>query len=169
MLCAYALAVLLSAQTPTQPDFSGRWVLVAPEPVPADVPSVLVIQQHVKRTDMRGNPMQPFWDLLMVEGDDSKSRIRSSIYDFGVTGSMAGGVVGRETSRPLPPTRRTQESVAWQDRTLVITSEEWMQGEGGKRESYQQHKEVWALDGQGRLVITATDNNHEARTGTFTY
>ncbi len=151
MLGACVATILLAAQLPAQPDFSGRWVLIAP--APADVPAVLVVQQQVRRTDVRGNPMEPYWDLLSVEGDPAKRGIRSGIYHI----SMGGGVVpGIPPSSP--PTPETRWSVLWQGDKLVIATEAWIEREG-KRESYERHQEVWALGEQGRLEITVTDGN----------
>ena len=165
------LSILLTvaSQTPAQPDFSGRWVLIASDPTPADVPTLLVVQQHVQTTGIRGNPIGPGWDLLIVEGDDSKSGIRSGNYRFGIGGGVGGSPVTRDSSGALPPRPMTKESVTWEGGRLNIVSEEWMERQDGRRESYKQHREVWALTGQGRLVITASDSNAESRTLTVTY
>ena len=162
-LYACALSVLLAAggQTPEQPDFSGRWVLVAPDTAPSDVPRVLVVQQHLKRTDVRGNPIKPLWDLLTVEGDDLKSGTQSGIYYFFGSGSVGGSI----------PRRMTAESLRWDEAKLVITSENWLEREDRTRESLEQHTEVWSLDARGQLVIFISDRkgDGESTTRNVTY
>jgi hypothetical protein len=162
-LCACALSVLLAAggQTPKEPDFSGRWVLVAPDAAPSDVPRVLIVHQHLRRTDVRGKPMKPFWYLLTVEGDDLKSGIPSGIYYFFGEGSVGGSV----------PRRMTADSVRWDEDKLVITSENWIERENGTRESLEQHTEVWSLNARGQLVIFGSDKkgDGESTTRNVTY
>jgi len=154
---ALSVLLILGPQAPAHPDFSGRWVLVAPAATPADVPALLVVQQHMKRTDIRGNPMTPFWHLLIVEGDDSKKGIRTGTYEIGrMGGTVGGGIVGPDGPAASAPTRMTQESVTWEGDTLLIWSAEWVERQKGKRESYEQHTEAWALDEQGRLTITVS-------------
>jgi hypothetical protein len=157
-ICALALLLTAAGQAPAQPDLSGRWVLIAPDAVPRDVPTVLTVNQHLSRTDMRGNPMQLRWDRVTVEGDELRSGIRSGTYRI-------GGVEGTVSSTGT----RTEHSVRWDGDTLVITNEKWIQRETGERESLEQHREVWALGEQGQLVITVTDRHGESRTRTFTY
>ena len=164
-LCVCALSVLLAAggQTPEQPDFSGRWVLVAPDAAPSDLPRVLVVQQRLKRTDVRGNPMKPFWDLLTVEGDDLRNGVRSGVHYFGVSGSVGGGVVPGGPPGPRP---RTEESVRWDEDKLVITSGSWLEREKGTRESLEQHTEVWSLNARGQLVISVSDRKGDGESTT---
>ena len=164
-LCACALSVLLAAggQTPEQPDFSGRWVLVTPDAAPSDVPRVLAVQQRLRRTDVRGNPIGPFFDQLLVQGDDRRTGIRSRSYQIGITGGMVGGTDF--------PKRMGTESARWDQNTLVITSERWSEREDGTRESMEQHTEVWSLNAPGQLVISISDRkgNNESTTRTVTY
>ena len=169
MLCACVVAALVAVQIPAEPDFTGRWVLIADAP-PADVPAVLVVQQHLTQTDVRGNALKPFWDSLTVTGDDSKSGIRSGRHRFGVEGgTVSGGIFGSRTSEPWPPRRFTRESVSWQGQALVLASERWMEREAGQRESYECHRETWTMTDDGRLAITVTDTDAGSRSRTLTY
>jgi hypothetical protein len=162
-LSASALSVLLmlGLQAPAHPDFSGRWVLVGSASALAGVPALLVVQQHLQRTDARGNPMTPFWDFLTVEAGDSRSAIRSGSYRIGVGGGVVGGITF--------PRRMTLESVRWDRDTLIVTSEEWMERQDGTRESYEQHTEFWALDREGRLTITVSGSSGEPATRKVIY
>lgn len=169
-VCAVSILLMTAGQVPPQPDFSGRWVLLEPAS-PADVPPVLVVQQQLRQSDVWGKPLAPFWDLLLVEGDDSRGGIRSGNYHIGgVSGSVGGGPVGADWTTD-GPTRRTEESVRWDGHTLVITTQSWMEREKGTREDYEQHAEVWRIDAVGQLVITVTEKRGGRDSGsrTITY
>jgi len=153
-LCASSIVLTLVGQTPLQPDFTGRWVLIVSPGVPPDGPAVLSVKQHSKRTDMQGRPMVPYWESVTVEHNDLRSGVRSGSYRIGIEGGISS------------TGNRTFQSATWDGDTLVITNEKWVEPRIGERESFVQHREVWALE-QGRLVITVDDTNGEVRTRTL--
>jgi len=53
----------------TQPDFSGRWVLVDPVDATTNIPRTLIVQQPLVRTNVFGAPMPPaeMTELLVRE------------------------------------------------------------------------------------------------------
>lgn len=159
LACSFAALLVIAGQMPPQPDFSGRWVLVAPEAAPPDVPRILTVQQHVRRTDIHGKPIPPGFDLLIVESDDLRSGIEAGIYSFGRSGTVSGTGA------------RTTQDVTWYDQKLVIASASWMEHESGKREQVREHTEVWSLDEHGQLTIAVSDkkDQDDARTRTVKY
>ena len=54
-----ALLITVAGAAQTQPDFSGRWVLVWSDPASVDAPRVLVVEQPITRTNVRGEPVGP--------------------------------------------------------------------------------------------------------------
>lgn len=63
------MLLLLLATTATfvqdKPDFSGRWVLVATGQRPADVPRAMTVRQVLSRTNVRGEPVTPFFKEIV--------------------------------------------------------------------------------------------------------
>jgi hypothetical protein len=132
-LLVLSLAAVVAAQD--KPDFSGRWELIAAVPSRADAASRLTVRQPIARANVLGAPMKPTFTTLTVErafGD----RATTETLQVGVQ----GGIMGEGGLR-------TRFSVGWEDDSLVIAS----------GTETNEHREVWALDPDGLLIITMTE------------
>jgi hypothetical protein len=136
------------------PDFSGIWVLETAKERPEVARTMTVIQTLV-RTNVRGEPMTPFYrDFTVSRGETTES------YTIGAIG---GSVVSSV------PSRRTHQRVGWMEQTLVIESGSYT---GPVRESgqWQERRESWSLDAAGRLQLTVeTRDAQESRRETLVY
>jgi hypothetical protein len=133
--CLSLLSLVAVVAAQDKPDFSGQWELVATAASSVDAASRLTVRQPIARTNVFGAPMKPAFATLTVErafGD----RATTETFQIGIQGGIVGG-----------GGVRTRFSVGWEGDSLVIAS--------GK-ETYE-HREVWALDPDGLLIITETD------------
>lgn len=91
------LAVLMGSSLPVQngPDFTGRWIRESPSPAP-DTPRALSTEV---RTNIRGEPMRPFFKDITIERQ-FESTTRSETHQIGVGGGMVPGLgqMGRPTA-----------------------------------------------------------------------
>ena len=128
-----------------QPDFSGEWVLEPEAPSTADVARALSIHQSIARTNIRGEPIRPFFKEVSVTRRFS-SGPQSEGYLIGVRGgSYLIGVRGG--SGPVPKTRY---GVFWENQTLVLERGSDVSGQWIER------RETWSFDPAGRLLVTIT-------------
>ena len=140
--------VLAASQLPAEPDFSGRWRLdrtEGAEPAAAE----LVVEQSITRTNVRGEPMRPYYSSLRVERH-FQDGVRTATYQVGILGGSVGGIVAGEPTDA--PETRTSFSVVWRDGTLVIRSESRV-GREHVTQSSTSREEIWSMDSAGRLVI----------------
>src|SRR5580765_7958111 len=94
-----------------KPDFSGSWILESGASG-TDIPQALSVRQALVRTNVRGEPMQPFFKDITVTRVLASST-RSETYQIGVVGgSVSVGSIGQ----------RTHHRVAWEEQALVIES-----------------------------------------------
>ena len=154
-------AVLVFTQAPPEPDFSGDWKLVSSTPAGADAAIAMTVVQPIKRQDVYGKPMKPFFSELLVTRYFSGSP-RAEIHRIGAIGGQVGGVIpgGRRAGT------ESRHSVAWEARTLVMKSSRYDGAEWDSR------REDWSFDEQGRLrVVITTQSSHrpEARSVTLIY
>src|SRR3982074_1490403 len=101
----------------TQPDFSGRWVLVDPVDATTNIPRILIVQQPIVRTNVYGAPMAPAFLRITIERhfvDD----IRTDTYQIGVEGGVVVGV--SHGVAPKAPVPQTRFSVHWDSDRLVM-------------------------------------------------
>ena len=162
------LVLLLAgvAQLPTQPDFSGEWVVEGAAPAGQAV--AISVQQTLTATTVRGEPMPPFYSSITIERrftDPTHSESRTFYI-----GAVGGTVPGIPVAGSAPQGEWTTESVRWDGDRLVIKttrSPQPPQQTGPRIE----HEEVWALDPNGRLLMTITDrgSGSPAATGNLTY
>ena len=142
-----------SASTATardQPDFSGRWVLEESRPSASEMPRALSVRQTLVRTNVRGEPMEPFFRDLTVERQ-FEGAIRSETYWIGVQGGTVHG--WWEDKSRTPPS--THQSVKWEGRSLVIETGSYT-GSTPESGAWTERREVWSLDPDGRLRIALT-------------
>src|SRR6476646_8696313 len=83
-----------------KPDFSGSWILESGASG-TDIPQALSVRQALVRTNVRGEPMQPFFKDITVTRVLASST-RSETYQIGgVGGSVSsradGGFAGQRT------------------------------------------------------------------------
>lgn len=142
-----------------KPDFSGRWTLV--EPARSDeIARVLVVRQTIVRTNVRGEPMPPFFKDIAIEREFASGR-RSGTHAIGIlSGSVSGTPAG-----PAGP--RTHYAVRWDANALVF---EYGTYSGETREAgvWSQRRDVWSLDPDGRLRVTITTRGSADLAGTTT-
>ncbi len=154
-------AVCAAAQQGT--DFSGRWTLIGPADAAPDTAQTMTIRQPIVRTDVYGRPMTPFYRELIVNRETADG-VRSETYGIGLEWGIVGGLPRPEAE---PDTRG---STTWDGDRLVIERTRYL-GPAHDTSRYTTHKEVWRLDGTGRLVIEITDgaSGADSQTVTLTY
>jgi hypothetical protein len=144
------ILLLLAAAIAIQdtPDFSGRWVLAASESPGDDVPRSLAVRQTLVRTNVRGEPMRPYFKEITIEREFA-TVTRTATYAIGILGGSVSGVVG--TGKPAGP--RGYHGVKWEGNALVFESASYT---GDMRESgvWDERREVWSFDPDGRLRVT---------------
>ena len=154
---------------PPQPDFSGRWTLVVALPTDADAAPALTVHQSVRRANIRGEPMTPFYDQIAIERG-SGPETHTDTFMIGIVGGVVGGGVGTQSVgvRPRPMERRF--AVTWEDRTLVFENDTYTGDRPGTGD-WSECRERWTLQPNGELAIdiaTATSGSR-ARTVSATY
>jgi hypothetical protein len=155
------LVVLVSSAALAQdkPDFSGRWTLV--EPARADdIASVLVVRQTVTRTNVRGEPMTPYFKEISIEREFASGR-RSETHAIGIVSGFVSGT----PAGPAGP--RTHYGVTWDSNALVFEHASYT-GEARATGVWSERREVWSLDPDGRLRATITTRGSADVAGTTT-
>jgi hypothetical protein len=147
----------------TQPDFSGRWVLVDPVDATTNIPRTLIVQQPIVRTNVFGAFMPPAFLRITIERqfvDD----IRTDTYQIGLEGGVVRGVMpGVFPNAPV----ETRFSVRWESDRLVMETGNYS---GSTREAgpYTERVEIWQLDSKGALRVMTTDRGSAIATTTTT-
>jgi hypothetical protein len=154
----FAVVPLLAQDTT---DFSGHWALESASPSAADIPRVLSVTMSVVRTNVRGEPMNPFFKDITVAGELANGT-SSQTYQIGVVGGTVGG---RGSGRSDFPS--SHRRVAWEKQTLVIETARYT---GPTPESGQWHerREVWSYDPDGRLRLAITSRSSGSASSTIT-
>jgi hypothetical protein len=153
-------AAALAAQD--EPDFSGRWVLVSASQPGPDVPRALTVRQTLVRTNVRGEPMKPFFRDIAIDRE-YESGTRSETHAIGVRGGAVPGF--DKDGRPNGP--RGLYSVKWDQRALVFESGSYT-GETSGTGEWSERREVWALQPDGRLGVTVATSGSAAASTTVT-
>jgi hypothetical protein len=160
--------VVLASTTPApqdKPDFSGRWILETPAPPVADMPRALTIHQSLVRTNVRGEPMKPFFKDITVDRE-FESGTRSETFWIGVEGGIAPGL--REDGSRDGAYIHT--AVRWEDNTLAIERGSHT-GPTPETGVWTERREVWSLEANGRLrvAITTRSSVDGSKTVTLVY
>ncbi|MCA1563596.1 MAG: hypothetical protein LC804_26230 [Acidobacteria bacterium] len=100
-----------------KPDFSGSWVLESGAQAAGDIPQALSVSQVLVRTNVRGEPMKPFYKDITVTRV-LESGTRSETYQIGIMGGTVAGQAADGTATGP----RTHHRVAWMEQSLVIES-----------------------------------------------
>jgi len=149
ILCLAVLSSMQVGSRPSQPDFSGEWILVNPTNPAADVATALSVRQPIVENTVRGGSMPPAYLELVVERHLPVGN-RSETYRIGVDGGMVGGL-------PAGVRFETRQSVKWDGDSLVIATSRWS-GPPEDRRLDERRSEVWQLDSKGRLVVTISEH-----------
>ncbi len=163
MLFRSSMLLLLAALVlawQEKPDFSGRWVLAAPEQSGPEVPRALSVRQSLARTNVRGEPMTPYFKDIAVDRDFG-TVTRSATYAIGVAGGFVSGAVG--DNKPASP--RGHHSVKWDGSTLVFETGNYTGDVPGTGE-WSERRETWSLDSAGRLRVSITTRGSLDASGT---
>ena len=143
-----AIALLLT------PDFSGRWVLVAPANAGPDVPTAITVEQTVTEKNVYGEPMTPFVSDMRVTREFADGP-KTSTYKVGASGGVVGGSVGSGVE-----VTSSEYAVIWRGETLVIT-ERIQRRPAWDRTTVSSREELWSLVGD-RLVVRITEQTGDA-------
>ena len=158
----FVVALLVSDRVAAQdlPDFSGAWVLDSAAPPSGDISKTLVVRQSLTRTNVRGEPMKPFFKDLTVTRELA-SGTHAETYVIGVVGGTVPGRAG------LPSSHRR---VGWEDKTLVIESGTYT-GPAPQTGEWTERREVWSFTPNGRLqlALTSSDSRGGSSTVALTY
>jgi hypothetical protein len=153
-----------------KPDFSGSWVL-ASGPSGADVPQALSIRQSLVRTNVRGEPITPFFGDIAITRTLAAGT-SSETFTIGViAGSVTGGVIAGAASGVTPQVvTRTHSHVDWAEQTLVIESGSYT-GPAPQTGNWSERREVFSLspNGQLHLEMTSSSSTSDRRTLAATY
>lgn len=127
-------------------DFSGRWVLTSSDAGPA-TPRVLVVEQPITRTTVRGASMPPAYLRISIRregaaGVSTETRL---------IGSRSGTFSG--TARGI--TRRTSTQTTWAGETLVFEDGS-STGDPPRTGDWAERREAWSLAPDGTLAIEIT-------------
>jgi hypothetical protein len=151
-LAACFIVVIVSLGAPLaaqeKPDFSGSWILESGASG-TDIPQALSVSQSLVRTNVRGEPMQPFFKDITVTRVLATSTRSETFQIGGVGGSVSsradGGFIGQ----------RTHHRVAWEEQALVIESGSYT-GPVPESGDWAERREVWSLDSGVRLRMAIT-------------
>ena len=166
--CLMALTVAMCATLAAQdkPDFSGRWILEAASPRSPHIALALTVRQSIVRTNVRGEPIEPFFRNLAAEREFEHGT-RSDVYQIGVIGGIVPGVSadGRPAEGPS-----MRHSVTWEGDALVIYRRD-SNGRTAASGAWAERREVWSLDEDGRLrvAVTTRGSAEPARTAVAFY
>jgi hypothetical protein len=156
-------ATVLAAQD--QPDFSGRWVLVISSQPGPDVPRALTVRQILVRTNVRGEPMKPFFKDIAIDRE-YESGTRSETHLIGIIYGVVSGIA--RDGGPAGP--RGHQAVKWDQKALVFENGSYT-GADPRTGEWSERREVWSLQPDGRLqvAITTAGSAEKATTVTLLY
>jgi hypothetical protein len=160
----------MGADMPPQPDFSGRWTLVAAMPSDDGVATALTVRQTVTRTTIRGEPMAPFFRTIDIERQFD-GRTTTETHLIGIAGGVVGGLVGPSgSSAPAPRPTQSHYAVRWDGDTLVFELGTHT-GDALSNHDWTERRETWMLEANGELAIeiTTSASSHRERTVSATY
>ena len=160
-LSAIVLSMLVGAFVQAQDgvDFTGRWILESPSSASAETPRALSVRQSLVTTNVRGEPMRPFFKDISIEREVEGST-RAETYQIGVVGGVVGGL----------GTAGRHYAVKWDANVLVFESGSYT-GQKSETGVWTERREAWSLDSDGRLhvVITTRSPSDAPRTVAVVY
>jgi hypothetical protein len=163
IVVAVSLVVPLVAQD--TPDFSGHWVLDSASPPAADIPLTLSVTMSLVRTNVRGEPMNPFFKDITVAREFANGA-STETYQIGVVGGDVGGTVGgRGNGRTNFPS--SHHRVVWEKQILVIERSNYT-GPAPESGQWAERREAWSLDPGGRLRLATTSRSSDSASSVVT-
>ena len=149
------LVATLASSFQAHPDFAGRWALTAPSPPPPDAARVLVVDQPVTRTNVRGEPMPPAYLYLSVRRE-GPSGTTTDTYTIGAIGGVVGGL-DRNGKRIAPS---AYFETFWRGDTLTFLSRR--EGPAGPHTGdWLERSELWSLGADGSLRVEIETEAHD--------
>jgi hypothetical protein len=162
LVIAWALAAVLAQD---KPDFSGRWVLESPAQPGADVPRTMSVALSVRRTNVRGEPMTPYFSDIEIRGE-FETGARTESRAIGIIGGTVSGLSRAGTSNGAD----TRYGVKWEGNDLVFENGS-SSGRTADTGTWSERREVWSLDATGRLrvLIMTRGSDHAPTNVTLVY
>lgn len=160
----YLISVVVSVVVPLvaqdTPDFSGHWVWESASPSAADIPRALSVTMSLVRTNVRGEPMNPFFKSITVVRELANGT-SSETYEIGVVGGSLGGSVAGEF-----PNRHHR--VEWEKEILIIETGSYTGRTPGSGQ-WTERREAWSLDPEGRLRLAIASRSSGSASSTVTH
>lgn len=159
------ILLLIAALAPVaqdKPDFSGRWILGTPAQPGPETPRALSVRQSLVRTNVRGEPMAPYFKEIAIEREFATAT-RSETHAIGIVGGSVSGIAG--TGTPAGP--RSHHAVKWDGNALVFEHGSYT-GELAETGVWSERREVWSLEPDGRLRVTISSRGSADLSGTTT-
>lgn len=147
-----------------KPDFSGRWILDAASQPGPDVPRTLTVRQVLRRTNFRGDPIEPIFSDISIERELERGIVSES-HTIGVVGGTVSGIAnGRRGGA------QTHYAVKW-DGSALIFEAETRSGATGDQGPWTERREVWSFDDAGllKVAIAIRSSDSAARSLTLLY
>jgi len=153
-------AVVPAAQE--KPDFTGTWALIRSTGA-ATVPATIVVRESFTRESVTGVPLPSPIVSMHIERRAANGDVTPDDFTIGVIGGFVGGGAG-----DAAPVRRNF-AATWDGHRLVL--ETTWSGRPVDAGTSSLHRETWAIDGAGLLVITTKESTGLAdfTTTTTTY
>jgi hypothetical protein len=152
-----------------QPDFSGRWILDPRIAAGPDVARTLIVRQVLRRTNFRGDPIEPIFSDVSIDRE-LEGRLVSESHAIGLVGGVVGGIVSGTQPDSRPRGSWNQYAVTWDGSALIFDT---ASGSGAERDQgpWTERREAWSLDDGGRLKIVISTRSSEgaARSLTLLY
>ena len=169
-VCVLLCQVAAGTEMPPQPDFSGRWTLVAAVPSDADVAKAFVVRQPVMRATPRGEPIAPTFFSIEIQRQSDAATITETHW-IGVVGGTVGGIVnGAGGTSQVQPRVSSHHAVKWEGPMLVFELGTYT-GDTPGTGDWTERRETWALQPNGELAIgiATSASADRARTVSATY
>jgi hypothetical protein len=151
---AIVWAITIAIQV--QPDFSGRWVLVSSTPSSTDAPHVLIVEQPVTRTDVRGKPIAPTYLRISIRRERA-SGVTNETQEIGVSGGVVGALVAA-TGQARGTSSRFE--TAWRLNMLMFLTAT-SGPDGPHTGGWSERSEIWSLDGVGQLRVEILSESYD--------
>jgi hypothetical protein len=140
-----------------KPDFSGRLIL-AEATRGNDIARVLVVRQTVARTNVRGEPIAPYFNEISIEREFA-SATPAETHAIGIVGGFVSGTAAGSAGP------RSQHAVTWDGNALVFENGTYT-GKLPETGVWAERREVWSLDADGRLRVSITTRGSADVAGT---
>jgi len=157
LVSVLAIPLLIAYRAVAQdlPDFTCVWILDSVAPPSTDIATTLAVRQSVAQTNVRGEPMKPFFKYLTVTRE-LVSGSHTETYAIGMTGGKRSGRIGLPSSH---------ERVVWEGHDLVIETGTFT-GAAPRTGAWAERREAWSLDASGKIRISIATSSSDGSSGT---